>query len=574
MTGFPSLAGAALAAFVLATSISGPAPASAESAPASARPADGEAEDFGTGLEFEPEAVYRSFPAIGTYRAFLPPSADLSRFLPPVGSQGHQSSCVAWATSYGLRGYYENRRRGGQSAAPAFSPSFIYNQIKSRNASCDVGTSISDALNLMKRIGTVPMSEFPYDPSSCSRLPGPDLASEARPFRISDWKRVDISRLDDIKGQIFAGNPVVFGMLVNQAFHKLRGDAVFVDRHTDGSGHAMVLVGYDDRKNAFKLFNSWGRGWGDQGFGWVDYDTFQTRTRSAFTMQVPMGSAPEPEKPAPARPQAYAPPPPKPAPVPQVVVPQVPVSKPPVSQVPVSQLDDSRIAEALSDIPCSQLRAEREAGGRLTVRGVVGTAADRDRLPGLLRGEAGGAAPKLEVAVLPWPQCEAHITFAPALTHPQGLAIRIRTSAATPVNGTRPVLADGAPLVLDVTTPAFPSYLYVVYLQVGGEAVYVHTPAMTAGRPWPAGSRVTIGDGSGGMPSLAIGEPFGDEMILAVASPFALTAAELPTTMTEREFLSLFRRTMLGHGSRGLSEESAAQAGAAYAVLTTRAARP
>ena len=569
-TRIPTLAGTALAAFLLSGAIPGPAPAFAQSAggPAVADPAiaDMDPDAAGTGLEFEPEAVYRSFPALGTYRAFLPPSADLSRFLPPVGSQGSQSSCVAWATSYGLRGYYENRRRAGTASAPLFSPSFVYNQIKSRTARCDVGTSISDALNLMKRIGTVPLSEFPYDPSSCSRLPGPDLASEARPFRINDWKRVDVSRLDDVKGQIAGGNPVVIGMLVNQAFHKLRGSSVFDDAHTDGGGHAMVLVGYDDRKNAFKLFNSWSRSWGNQGFGWVDYETFQIRTRSAFTMQVAMGAAPEPVAPrpqsytpAPVRPPAYIP---APAPAP------VPAYKP--APAPQPQAGDlSRINARLADIPCSVLRAGRAADGRLTVRGVVGKTADRDEVAELLRGETGGSAPGLDVAVMPWPQCEVRGTFAPALEKPQGLAIRIRSAAA----GARPVLRDGDPLVVDVTTPAFPSYLYVIYLQVGGEAVYVHTPAMANGRPWPAGSRVTIGDGSGGGPALAIGEPFGDEMILAVAAPFPLTSTELPATMTEREFLSLFRRTLLGHGTRGVTLLRADQAAAAYTVLTTRAGR-
>ena len=97
---------------------------------------------------------------------------------------------------------------------------------------------------------------------------------------------------------------------------------------------------------------------------------------------------------------------------------------------------------------------------------------------------------------------------------------------------------------------------------------------MTSGRPWPAGSRVTIGDGSGGHSPLAISKPFGAEMILAVAAPFPLTSAELPEIMTEREFLTLFRKTFLGHGARGVSQARANQAAAAYAVLTTRAGPP
>lgn len=38
--------------------------------------------------------------------------------------------------------------------------------------------------------------------------------------------------------------------------------------------HAMALVGYDDNKNAFRIRNSWGTDWGDEGSIWVDYDFF------------------------------------------------------------------------------------------------------------------------------------------------------------------------------------------------------------------------------------------------------------------------------------------------------------
>ena len=42
--------------------------------------------------------------------------------------------------------------------------------------------------------------------------------------------------------------------------------------------------------------------------------------------------------------------------------------------------------------------------------------------------------------------------------------------------------------------------------------------------------------------------------------------------MTEREFLSLFRAAMLGHGSRGVIRipDHSATAAAAYTVLTTK----
>jgi C1A family cysteine protease len=36
----------------------------------------------------------------------------------------------------------------------------------------------------------------------------------------------------------------------------------------------MVICGYNDAKKAFRVMNSWGKGWADNGFAWIDYDFF------------------------------------------------------------------------------------------------------------------------------------------------------------------------------------------------------------------------------------------------------------------------------------------------------------
>ncbi len=42
----------------------------------------------------------------------------------------------------------------------------------------------------------------------------------------------------------------------------------------DNNAHAVVLVGWDDEKRAWLLRNSWGVGWGEAGYMWVDYETY------------------------------------------------------------------------------------------------------------------------------------------------------------------------------------------------------------------------------------------------------------------------------------------------------------
>ncbi len=49
-------------------------------------------------------------------------------------------------------------------------------------------------------------------------------------------------------------------------------------------GHAMSVIGYDDRKfgGAFQIMNSWGPEWGKNGVGWVRYGDFKNYVREAY----------------------------------------------------------------------------------------------------------------------------------------------------------------------------------------------------------------------------------------------------------------------------------------------------
>ncbi|OYD15098.1 hypothetical protein CH333_05705 [candidate division WOR-3 bacterium JGI_Cruoil_03_44_89] len=72
---------------------------------------------------------------------------DLSPFMPPVGNQQTQGSCVAWAVGYYHKTYQEwfEHRWDVNDSTHRFSPAFIYNQI---NGGVDEGSRFSDALKM------------------------------------------------------------------------------------------------------------------------------------------------------------------------------------------------------------------------------------------------------------------------------------------------------------------------------------------------------------------------------------------------------------------------------------------
>ena len=75
--------------------------------------------------------------------------------------------------------------------------------------------------------------------------------------------------VQEIKRHLAAGTPLVVGIPVYPDFDTLsEPNPVYDDTSgTQRGGHAVVIVGYDDRRSAFKIANSWGTDWGSEVMG-------------------------------------------------------------------------------------------------------------------------------------------------------------------------------------------------------------------------------------------------------------------------------------------------------------------
>lgn len=210
----------------------------------------------------------------------FPESVDLSTFLPPVGNQGKQGSCVAWATGYYLKGYQENvedTNNSIQNPNNLLSPAFIYNQIKV--ADCASGSQIPTALELISNAGIVTLSEMPYNENECAQQPTESQINLAEENKIISFSYLDGATLfNQAKAFLNNNQPIVIAISIDRNhFGKIddNGDAVYREFENADGAHAMLVVGYDDMKNAFKVVNSWGESWGNNGFVWIDYKAFQ-----------------------------------------------------------------------------------------------------------------------------------------------------------------------------------------------------------------------------------------------------------------------------------------------------------
>jgi hypothetical protein len=221
----------------------------------------------------------------------LPFSVSLKDYAPVPGNQGTTSTCAAWASAYAGRTILEAiKNNWGRDSASKniFSPSFVYNQIR-MNKTCNGGTSLIDALDVIKNQGSVKFKEFGFE---CSREVTKQDKSHAGVYRIIEYRDIftsqNINKVKLVKKSLAEMHPVVIAIDCPPSFASAK-DVLKPDSSEYKSwarGHALVVVGYDDHKygGAFEIMNSWGTKWGNGGFLWVKYDDFQYFCPLAFEL--------------------------------------------------------------------------------------------------------------------------------------------------------------------------------------------------------------------------------------------------------------------------------------------------
>ncbi len=226
-------------------------------------------------------------------QAALPEAVSLLRFAPNRLNQGQQGSCVAWSSAYASQTILTAAATGQDPNQIAFSPSYLYNQIKLEG--CE-GSYIEHAMESMSTNGGVPLREYPYNDQDCAREPGSGDIQKGRQnlihgfTRITDGDNINEISIRGIKEHLAKNAPVAIGMMVGQSFMQdMMGQELWTPQGMDESGvgmggHAMSVIGYDDRKfgGAFQLMNSWGPEWGQNGIGWVKYSDFKSYVREAY----------------------------------------------------------------------------------------------------------------------------------------------------------------------------------------------------------------------------------------------------------------------------------------------------
>lgn len=260
----------------------------------------------------------------------LPKRFDNTDICSPVENQGSLGSCTANAVA-GLVEANENKRRGAlgstpplveasvapsisvtnvevapdgslsfalkvapppvekppsESSAPFIHASRLFQYYTTRTimrtVGCDSGASIRDSIKATYQFGIADEAAWPYSVAKYRDKPPQAIWDAAAKHKVTSYHAIADGDIFTMKAALVDRYLVAFGFSVYTGIN-VAGSTGNLSLPKQGEkligGHAVCLVGYDDERvnpdksvGAFLVRNSWGTGWGLNGYFWMPYN--------------------------------------------------------------------------------------------------------------------------------------------------------------------------------------------------------------------------------------------------------------------------------------------------------------
>ena len=181
--------------------------------------------------------------------------------LPPIRNQQNIGSCA----SHAVIGLYETLLLN-------FKPnqfiegSELYHYYNARKYVAktfpnDSGMTLRDACKTLDKYHMALEYACPYNTTKFNTRPSNSSYLTSRLHKIKSYE--SIGSLNEIKGTIAEGIPVMCGIDVYDSFMSMQEGQFYVPSGRFIGGHAQEIVAYDDEDATFTIRNSWGN-WGSR----------------------------------------------------------------------------------------------------------------------------------------------------------------------------------------------------------------------------------------------------------------------------------------------------------------------
>ena len=208
------------------------------------------------------------------------PSSYILKDPTPVEDQGSLGSCTGNASDNA------SKIRGAIAGAAWFNGSRLamYKLARDHDGSSgDVGSTLSSVAWVLENKGIAPETLWPYNTDAFDEEPPQTYMTQAVKDETTQATRLDSSlpqnTINNIKVAVNTGYPVMIGFTVYNSFFDTGSDGNMpAPSGGIAGGHAVCIIGFDDTHanqdgstGALYIKNSWGSGWGANGYFWMGY---------------------------------------------------------------------------------------------------------------------------------------------------------------------------------------------------------------------------------------------------------------------------------------------------------------
>jgi hypothetical protein len=205
-------------------------------------------------------------------------------------------------------------------------------------------------------------------------------------------------------------------------------------------------------------------------------------------------------------------------------IPEKTAAAPVPTPVVPATLSLATVTPVLARVPCSALAASVQDQA-LSVSGYVGRSYGTQKLHTTLSQIPGVTHPGVQVQEVDDDKCDMLKLIAPYLTTSRPASIQTRNHDAQ--------LTEGQPLVVQITTPPYDSWVNIDYYQLDGSVVHMLPNARSKDNQAPPNYAATIGSAG----DWIVAKPFGSEMIVLLVTPAALFDTTRPESEPRADYL-------------------------------------